>query len=101
MRAAHHGFRAMDIALEIAGAGPRSGAGLGTPTFSEGALKQSRTRTTTHPWTVAQEQELRRLARANTPPAEIAARLSRTPEQVFERAFELGLTLPRAAHADA
>jgi hypothetical protein len=55
-----------------------------------------RTRTTTHPWTVAQEQELRRLARANTAPAEIAARLSRTPEQVFERAYELGLNLPRA-----
>lgn len=55
-----------------------------------------RTRTTTHPWTAAQEQELRRLARANTPPADIASRLSRTPEQVFERAYELGLNLPRA-----
>ena len=80
---------------------PDQAQASGTPTFSEGALMQSRIRTTTHPWTVAQEQELRRLARANTPPAEIAARLSRTPEQVFERAFELGLTLPRAAHADA
>lgn len=55
----------------------------------------TRIRTSTHPWTAAQEEELRRLARANTPPAEIAARLSRTPEQVFEHAYELGLTLPR------
>jgi hypothetical protein len=55
-----------------------------------------RIRNSTHPWTVAQEQELRRLARANTSPSEIAARLSRTPEQVFEHAYELGLTLPRA-----
>jgi DNA-binding CsgD family transcriptional regulator len=56
----------------------------------------TRIRTSTHPWTTAQEEELRRLARANTAPAEIAARLSRTPEQVFEHAYELGLTLPRA-----
>lgn len=55
----------------------------------------SRIRTSTHPWTVAQEQELRRLARANTTPTDIAQRLSRTPEQVFERAHELGLTLKR------
>lgn len=58
----------------------------------------ARTRTSTHPWTAAQEQELRRLARANTTPTDIAARLARTPEQVFERAHELGLTLRRAAH---
>lgn len=56
-----------------------------------------RTHTSTHPWTAAQEQELRRLARANTSPVDIAARLARTPEQVFERAHELGLTLKRAA----
>lgn len=56
-----------------------------------------RIRNSTHPWTVAQEQELRRLARANIPAGDIAARLSRTPEQVFERAHELGLTLPRSA----
>jgi DNA-binding CsgD family transcriptional regulator len=56
----------------------------------------ARIRTSTHPWTAAQEEELRRLARANLAPAEIAARLSRTPEQVFEHAYELGLTLPRA-----
>ena len=55
-----------------------------------------RTRTSTHPWTAAQEQELRRLARTNTAPIDIAARLARTPEQVFERAHELGLTLKRA-----
>jgi hypothetical protein len=55
-----------------------------------------RTRTSTHPWTAAQEQELRRLARTNTAPVDIAARLARTPEQVFERAHELGLTLHRA-----
>ena len=56
----------------------------------------TRIRTSTHPWTTAQEEELRRLARANTSPTEIAVRLSRTPEQVFEHAFELGLTLPRS-----
>ena len=59
----------------------------------------TRIRNSTHPWTVAQEEELRRLARANTSPAEIAARLSRTPEQVFEHAYELGLTLPRGSRA--
>ncbi len=59
----------------------------------------SRIRTSTHPWTVAQEQELRRLARANTATADIAQRLSRTPEQVFERAHELGLTLRREPRA--
>jgi hypothetical protein len=64
--------------------------------LEQGALMTPRTRTTTHPWTAAQEHELRRLARANTPPADIAARLARTPEQVFERAYELGLNLPRA-----
>lgn len=56
----------------------------------------NRIRTSTHPWTSAQEEELRRLARANTSPSDIAQRLSRTPEQVFERAHELGLTLQRA-----
>jgi hypothetical protein len=55
----------------------------------------NRIRTSTHPWTAAQEEELRRLARANTTPTDIAQRLSRTPEQVFERAHELGLTLKR------
>lgn len=55
----------------------------------------ARLRTSTHPWTAAQEEELRRLARTNTPPADIAARLSRTPEQVFERAHELGLSFRR------
>jgi hypothetical protein len=59
------------------------------------AKPATRLRNSTHTWTVAAEQELRRLARANTPLAEIAARLSRTPEQVFERAHELGLTMPR------
>ncbi len=50
----------------------------------------------THPWTSAPEEEFRRLARANASPSDIAQRLSRTPEQVFERARELGLTLKRA-----
>jgi hypothetical protein len=59
----------------------------------------SRIRNSTHPWTAAQDEELRRLARANTSPAEIAARLSRTPEQVFEHAYELGVTLPRGDRA--
>jgi hypothetical protein len=58
----------------------------------------SRIRTSTHPWTAAQEDELRRLARSNMSPADIAQRMSRTPEQVFQRAHELGLTLKRAAH---
>lgn len=57
-----------------------------------------RIRTTTHPWTAPQDDELRRLARANTAPADIAARLSRTPEQVFQRAHELGVTMGRRAH---
>ncbi len=52
--------------------------------------------TSTDPWRAAQEEELPRLARSNTPPSDIAQRLSRTPEQVFERAHELGLTLHRA-----
>lgn len=50
----------------------------------------------THPWTPAQEEELRRLSRANTSPTDIATRLARTPEQIFQRAHELGLTLDRA-----
>jgi hypothetical protein len=54
-----------------------------------------RNHASTHPWTVAAEQELRRLARENKTPDEIAARLSRTSEQVFERAHELGLSLRR------
>jgi len=48
-------------------------------------------RTSTHPWTPAQDEELRRLARSNLAMTEIAARLSRTPEQAFARAHELGL----------
>jgi len=56
----------------------------------------NRLHTSTHPWTAAQEEELRRLARANTSPTDIAARLARTPEQVFQRAHELGLTMGRA-----
>lgn len=57
----------------------------------------TRIRTSTHPWTAPQDSELRRLARANTAPVDIATRLSRTPEQVFERAHELGVTLGRRA----
>jgi hypothetical protein len=56
----------------------------------------TRIRTSTHPWTTAQDEELRRLARANLAMSSIAARLSRTPEQAFARAHELGLTLKRA-----
>lgn len=51
-----------------------------------------RIRTSTHPWTAAQQDELRRLARENLSITEIATRLSRPPEQVFARAHELGLT---------
>lgn len=58
----------------------------------------TRIRTTTHPWTAPQDEELRRLARANTAPADIAARLSRTPEQVFERAHALGVAMGRRPH---
>lgn len=57
----------------------------------------TRLRTSTHPWTAAQEDELRQLSRSNLTMADIAARLSRTPEQVFQRAHELGLTLKRAS----
>ena len=57
----------------------------------------TRLRTSTHPWTAAQEDELRQLSRSNLTIADIAARLSRTPEQVFQRAHELGLTLKRAS----
>ena len=55
----------------------------------------TRLRTSTHPWTAAQEGELRQLSRSNLTMTEIAARLSRTPEQVFQRAHELGLTRKR------
>lgn len=55
----------------------------------------TRIHTTTHPWTMPQDHELRRLARANVTPADIAIRLSRTPEQVFQRAHELGVTMGR------
>lgn len=57
---------------------------------------QGSLRTSTHPWTAAQQEELRQLSRGDFTIAEIAARLSRTPEQVFQRAHELGLTLKRA-----
>lgn len=52
--------------------------------------------TSTHPWTTAQEEELRQLSRSNLTPTEIAARMGRTPEQVFKRAHELGLVRSRA-----
>lgn len=55
----------------------------------------TRNRTTTHPWTSPQDDELRRLVRANSTPTDIAARLARTPEQVFQRAHELGVTMGR------
>ena len=45
-----------------------------------------------HPWTAAQDEQLRALARANTPTRDIAARMARTPEAVFQRAHELGVT---------
>ncbi|MEZ5937797.1 MAG: hypothetical protein R3C52_06210 [Hyphomonadaceae bacterium] len=43
----------------------------------------------THPWTNAQDEELRRLVRSNTPLADIARTLSRTPETVASRIHEL------------
>jgi hypothetical protein len=52
--------------------------------------------TSTHPWTTAQEEELRQLSRSNLAAAEIAARMGRTPEQVFQRAHELVLVRGRA-----
>lgn len=55
-----------------------------------------RLRTSTHPWTAAQEAELRQLSRSNLTMVEIAARIGRTPEEVFARAHELGLTGKRA-----
>ena len=45
----------------------------------------TRLRTSTHPWTAAQADELRQLSRSNLSVVEIAARLARTPEQVFQR----------------
>jgi hypothetical protein len=57
----------------------------------------TRLRTSTHPWTAAQADELRQLSRSNLTVAEIAARLARTPEQVFERLHEMGLTRNRPA----
>jgi len=56
----------------------------------------NRLHASTHPWTAAQEEELRRLARANMSPTDIASRLARTPEQIFQRSHELGLSLKRA-----
>lgn len=44
------------------------------------------------PWTSAQDEQLRVLARANTTTYDIADRMGRTPEAVFARAHELGLT---------
>jgi len=49
-----------------------------------------------NPWTAAQEEQLRRFARANTPPREIAQRLGRPLDAVVERAHELGLTMKRS-----
>lgn len=43
------------------------------------------------PWTPTQDAQLRLLARANTPTHEIAVRMGRTSEAVFQRAFELGV----------
>jgi hypothetical protein len=57
----------------------------------------TRLRTSTHPWTAAQADELRQLSRSNLSVAEIAARLARTPEQVFQRLHEMGLIGKRAA----
>jgi hypothetical protein len=45
------------------------------------------------PWTAAQDEQLRALARANTATRDIADRMNRTPEAVFSRAHELGLTM--------
>jgi hypothetical protein len=56
-----------------------------------------RIRNSTHPWTPAQDDELRHLMRSNQASADIAAHLSRTPEQVFARAHELGL-MKKTAH---
>lgn len=74
---------------------PHRGYGDAEPKGTTPMTAPTRIRTTTHPWTAPQDEQLRMLARANTPPADIASRLSRTPEQVFERAHELGVTLGR------
>ncbi len=55
----------------------------------------TRIHTSTHPWTPAQDSELRALARANNSTADIASRIGRTPEEVFQRASELGVTMIR------
>lgn len=56
-----------------------------------------RPRLYSEPWTPAQDEELRRLVRGNTSTHDIAATLARTPEAVFQRAWQLGLTVRRAA----
>lgn len=59
----------------------------------------NRLHTTTHPWTPAQDAELRRLARQNVATAHIASRIGRTPEEVFQRTSELGVSMVGAARS--
>lgn len=46
-------------------------------------------------WNDAQDEILRKLMRANVSPRDIADRLSRTPDQIVDRAAELGVTAKR------
>lgn len=48
-------------------------------------------------WTPAQDEQLRTMARGNTPWSDIAAKLARTPEAVFHRAHELGVKMRAAS----
>ena len=46
-------------------------------------------------WTSAQDEQLRAMARSNTPWNVIAEKLAHTPEAVFRRAHELGVRMRR------
>lgn len=50
-------------------------------------------------WTSVHDEQLRAMARDNTPWRDVAARLARTPEAVFKRAYELGITGQKAGAA--
>ena len=51
-----------------------------------------RTRLGDH-WTAAQDEQLRAMARENTPWNVIAEKLAHSPEAVFQRAHELGIKM--------
>lgn len=54
-----------------------------------------RTRLGDH-WTAAQDEQLRAMARDNTPWNVIAEKLAHSPDAVFSRAHELGVKMRRS-----